>query len=85
MCCGIGIPAPKPTAPPVTMATLPANLPLGDVVTGVVSDVVGTWDAMIAILWDSCFSRAISQQGWRCDEVEQKSTIPDLSLTFLYI
>ena len=35
------IPAPKPTAPPVTIATLPASLPLGNVVTGVVSDVVG--------------------------------------------
>lgn len=50
MCCGIGIPAPKPTAPPVTMATLPANLPSGDVVTGVVSDVVGAWDAIVNFL-----------------------------------
>ena len=50
MCCGIGIPAPKPTAPPVTMATLPANLPLGDVVTGVVSDVVGAFDAIFNFL-----------------------------------
>lgn len=38
---GENVPAPKPTAPPVTIATLPASLPLGDVVTGVVSDVVG--------------------------------------------
>ena len=37
----VALPAPKPTAPPVTMATLPANLPLGDVVTGVLSDVLG--------------------------------------------
>ena len=46
---GDHIPAPKPTAPPVTMATLPANLPSGDVVTGVVSDVVGAWDAIVYI------------------------------------
>jgi hypothetical protein len=42
------VPAPKPTAPPVTIATLPASLPLGNVVTGVVSDVVG---ALVEPVW----------------------------------
>jgi hypothetical protein len=48
------VPAPNPTAPPVTIATFPASLPLENVVTGVVSDVVGAapelvYDAMVIL------------------------------------
>lgn len=42
------VPAPKPTAPPVTIATFPASLPVGEVVTGVVSEVVG---ALLEPVW----------------------------------
>ena len=40
-CVSGAIPAPKPTAPPVTRATLPLSRPCDSIVTGVVSDVVG--------------------------------------------
>lgn len=44
------VPAPNPTAPPVTIATFPASLPLGNVVTGVASDVV---EATTELVWDA--------------------------------